>query len=272
MPGDGTAATGASCSAVHGVSIALGDHDLRLDDGAGGDVISAMSEGSGVLNLDAAGNRPSADGAAAIVAEGRSRMRARRAARPFLIALDGASGAGKSTVAGLVARELDAAIVPSDDFFAAGITDSGWAALDARGRAAAAIDWRRLRRDALEPLLAGKVAAWYPFDFASGIRSDGTYPMAAEAVVLAPRDMIVVEGAYSCRPELADLIDLAVLVVASPAERHRRIAARETDEDWTAAWHARWDAAEAFYFTAIRPGSSFDLVVRSDGSDDPGSR
>ena len=236
------------------------------------DVISAMSEGSGVLNLDAAGNRPSADGAAVIVAEARSRMRARRAARPFLIALDGASGAGKSTVAALVAQELDAAIVPSDDFFAAGITDSGWAALDARGRAAAAIDWRRLRREALEPLLAGKVAAWYPFDFASGIRADGTYAMVAEPVVLAPRDVIVLEGAYSCRPELADLVGLTVLIDASAAERRRRIGARETDQDWTAAWHARWDAAEAFYFTSIRPASSFDLVVRTDGSDDPGSR
>jgi para-aminobenzoate synthetase len=247
------------------------DHELVLDDRAGGDVISSLTEGSGVSSLDAAGNRPSADGAGAIVAEARSRMRLPRALRPFLIALDGPSGTGKSTVAASVARELDAAIVPSDDFFAAGITDSGWAALDAAGRAAAAIDWRRLRRDALEPLLAGTLAAWHPFDFAPGTRSDGTYPMAAEAVVLAPRDVIVVEGAYSCRPELADLIDLAVLVVASPAERRRRIAARETDQEWTAAWHARWDAAEAFYFTSIRPAESFDLVVRTDRSDDPGS-
>lgn len=249
----------------------MGDHELLLDDGAGGDVTSAVGEGWGESDLDAAGDPHSADAAAAIVAEARSRMRARRAGRPFLIAVDGPSGTGKSTVAASVAHELDAAIVPSDDFFAAGITDSGWAALDAAGRAAAAIDWRRLRRDALEPLLAGTVAAWHPFDFASGTRSDGTYPMAAEAVVLAPRDVIVVEGAYSCRPELADLIDIAVLVVASPAERYRRIAARETDQEWTAAWHARWDAAEACYFTSIRPAESFDLVVRTDRSDDPGS-
>jgi uridine kinase len=90
--------------------------------------------------------------------------------------------------------------------------------------------------------------------------------MAAEPVVLAPRAVIVLEGAYSCRPELADLIDLTVLVVAAPAERRRRIAGRQTDKEWTDTWHARWDAAEAYYFTNVRPPSSFDLVVRSDGS------
>jgi uridine kinase len=209
---------------------------------------------------------PSASAASTIVSEVRDRMKARRDTTPFVVALDGASGAGKSTVATLLAHELDAAIIQSDDFFAAEITDAGWAALDSRGRAAAAIDWRRLRREALEPLRAGRVAAWHPFDFASGTRAHGTYAMAAEPVVLAPRAVVVLEGAYSCRRELADLIDLTVLVVAAPTERRRRIAERETDEEWTAAWHARWDAAEAYYFGNVRPPSSFDLVVRSDGS------
>jgi uridine kinase len=229
-------------------------------------------QGSSVSRPDGSEVLHSARAADAIVAEVRSRLQARRDAAPFLVALDGASGAGKSTVAALAARGLDAAIVPSDDFFAAGITDSDWAALDARGRASAAIDWRRLRREALEPLLAGKVAAWHPFDFASGIRPDGTYAMAAEPVLLAPRDVVVLEGAYSCRPELAELIDLAVLIEASGAERRRRIGARETDPKWTDAWHARWDAAEEDYFTNVRPASSFDLVVRTEGSDDPGPR
>ena len=131
-----------------------------------------------------------------------------------------------------------------------------------------AIDWRRLRQEALEPLLAGKVASWHPFDFAAGNRSDGTYAMAAEPVERTPRRVIVLEGAYSCCPELADLIDLTVLVVAPMAERQRRIAEREVDHEWTDAWHARWDAAEEYYFTNIRPASSFDLVIRSDESQD----
>jgi uridine kinase len=210
--------------------------------------------------------RPSVRAAAsAVVAEVRSRTRDRRGTGPFVVGFDGASGAGKSTIAALVARDLDAAVVESDDFFAAEITDAGWAALDGRGRADAAIDWRRLRREALEPLLAGRVASWHPFDFA-GLRPDGTYPMAPEPVVRAPRGVIVLEGAYSCRPELTDLIDLTVLVDAPVNDRRRRIADRETNQEWTDAWHARWDPAEEHYFTEVRPASSFDLVVGSDPS------
>jgi uridine kinase/Ser/Thr protein kinase RdoA (MazF antagonist) len=221
-------------------------------------------KGSTNAGPDDHGTRPSVRAAAsAVVGEVRSRLRDRRDRARFLVGLDGASGAGKSTVAALVARDLDAVVIESDDFFAAEITDAGWAALDGRGRAEAAIDWRRLRREALEPLLTGKVASWHPFDFA-GIRPDGTYPLAAEPVVRTPRDVVVLEGAYSCRPELADLIDLTVLVVAPVDERRRRIADRETNQEWTDAWHARWDPAEEYYFTEVRPASSFDFVVPSD--------
>jgi uridine kinase len=180
---------------------------------------------------------------------------------PILVALDGGSGAGKSTLALLVAQALDAALVPSDDFFAAHITDAEWEARTPEERAADAIDWRRLRREALELLLAGKPARWHAFDFEAGIRADGTYAMRTDFVVREPRAVIVLDGAYSTRPELADLIDLAVLVEAPAPVRHQRLAARE-DAAFLAAWHERWDAAEAFYFTQVRPPAAFDLVVR----------
>jgi uridine kinase len=202
-----------------------------------------------------------ADAASVIVAEVRRRMRDRQGRAPFLVALDGGSGSGKSTLTALVAADLDGAIVESDDFFAAEITDAEWDAMAPRERAAAAIDWRRLRREALEPLLAGTAASWHPFDFAAGTRPDGTYPMAREVATRGPASIIVLDGAYSARPEISDLIDLAVLVDVPTSERHRRIALREDDKAFLAAWHARWDAAEDYYFTHVRPASSFDLVV-----------
>jgi uridine kinase len=178
----------------------------------------------------------------------------------MLVAIDGGSGSGKSTLAAAVAAELDAVIVPSDDFFAADITDAEWDAFSASERAANAIDWRRLRAEALEPLLAGRVATWQPFDFEAGTRPDGTYAMSAQVVTRRPASVIVLEGAYSGRPELADLIELDVLVDVPTEERHQRLASRE-EETFRDAWHARWDAAEDFYFAEVRPASSFDLVV-----------
>jgi para-aminobenzoate synthetase len=193
------------------------------------------------------------------------RVRAARGA-PVLIAIDGPSGSGKSTIAARVARALNAALVPSDDFFAAEITDAEWDARGAAERAADAIDWRRLRREALEPLRAGRRAIWHPFDFDAGARPDGSYAMRLEPAVREPAETIAVEGAYAARPELSDLIDLAVRIDAPETVRRRRLAAREHPE-FLARWHARWDDAEAWYFTRVRPASSFDLVL-STASDD----
>ena len=188
-------------------------------------------------------------------------------ARPLLVAIDGASGSGKSTLAALVAARLGATIVPSDDFFSAQLTDADWAARGPAERAASAMDWRRLRAEALEPLLAGRPARWYRCDFSAGTRPDGTYGFSAQAEVREPKPVVLVEGAYACRPELADLIDWSVIVDVPMEVRHRRLARRE-DARFLAAWHARWDAAEQWYFSRVRPESAFDRVVTNVGSNE----
>jgi uridine kinase len=190
------------------------------------------------------------------------RLQAGRA-MPLLVALDGPSGAGKSTLAELLAQQLGAVHIPSDDFFAAEVTDAGWDARDPAARARDAIDWRRLRSEVLKPLLAGQPARWHAFDFEAGLRPDGTYGMQTAWTERQPAAVIVLDGAYSTRPELLDLIDLSVLVDVPLAVRHARLAAREA-ADFMAAWHARWDAAEAHYFTHVRPPDSFDLVVTTE--------
>ena len=188
------------------------------------------------------------------------RRRVARHGVPFLIALDGGSGSGKSTLALKIADRLNAVMVQSDDFFAAEITDVEWDARSAEARARDGIDWRRLQSEVLEPLLAGQPARWHAFDFVAGQRPDGTYPMSADFTERAPADIIVLDGAYSTRPELADLIDLSILVDVPIEERHKRLASRE-DAGFLEAWHARWDGAEQHYFTHVRPASAFDLVV-----------
>ncbi len=79
----------------------------------------------------------------------------------------------------------------------------------------------------------------------------------------SPARMVIVDGsAYSSRSELADLLDLTVLVNAPQTERSRRLAVRE-DAAFLKAWHARWDAAEEHYFGHLRPPTAFDLVFEA---------
>ena len=122
-------------------------------------------------------------------------------------------------------------------------------------------DWRRLRESVIEPLLAGSPARWYAFDFESGLRPDGTYGTQTDPIERKPADVILLEGAYTACPELADLVDLTILVDVPIEERHARLEARE-DKDFLEEWHRRWDPVESHYYTQVRPRSSFDLVVK----------
>lgn len=185
-------------------------------------------------------------------------------AHRLVVAIDGRSGSGKSTVAEAVAQDIDAVIVPCDDFFAANVSDAEWDRRTPEQRAADAIDWRRLKREAIEPLRTGRPARWLAFDFLAGPRSDGTYPLQRTPREFAPKPVVLLDGAYSARPELADILDLSVLVEAAPATRQARLAAREA-ADFLREWHVRWHSAEEYYFGHVRPPSAFDLVLQTDG-------
>ena len=87
--------------------------------------------------------------------------------------------------------------------------------------------------------------------------------MQTELTVRPPAPVIILDGAYSARPELADLIDLAVLVEAPAAVRQERLAARE-EAHFLEEWHTRWNQAEDYYFSLVRPPASFDLILRGD--------
>ena len=181
----------------------------------------------------------------------------------LVVAIDGRSGSGKTTVAEAVAQAIGAVIVPCDDFFAANVSDAEWDRRTPEQRAADAIDWRRLKREAIEPLRTGRPARWYAFDFLAGPRGDGSYPLRRAPTELVPKPVVLLDGAYSARPELADVLDLRVLVEAAATTRDARLAAREAPE-FLRQWHARWDLAEEYYFGRVRPPSAFDVVLHTD--------
>src|SRR5262249_34118323 len=108
---------------------------------------------------------------------------------------------------------------------------------------------------------AGIDARWHAFDFMSGTREDGTYAMLTTETVRSAAPVIILDGAYASRPELADLIELTVLVDTPARVRHARSTRRDAPA-FLRAWHERWDAAEEYYFSQVRPPSAFDIILR----------
>jgi uridine kinase len=186
--------------------------------------------------------------------------RAAHDADVLVLAIDGHGAAGKSTIAAAVAEATRAALVHTDDFFDPGPEPGGphrsRLGVPAGGSPpieqalSGYYDWRRLRAQALEPLRAGRGAAFRRFDWERGSGLNGT-------VTVAPSALILLEGVFSAAPELSDLVDRAVFVDTRSRERLRRLRALVTPEEWDDDWLI----AEQAYFDVIRPPSSFDLIV-----------
>ncbi|UNK16332.1 (d)CMP kinase [Paenibacillus sp. N3/727] len=174
---------------------------------------------------------------------------------PLVVSLDGGSGAGKSTLAAEVASHLGATVIQCDDFFAATITDDEWDTYTTEQKCRLCIDWQRMRTEALLPLLAGENAQYCPFSFSS---SNG---LASNLVVKEPSEVIILDGIYSSLLELTDVVHFTILVDVLPNVRRHRHNLREGNED--VAWHRRWDPAEDYYFSVLRPRTSFDLIVNN---------
>jgi len=161
-----------------------------------------------------------------------------------VLAVDGPSGAGKTTLADELLAELEltapgtSALVRMEDLY------PGW-----DGLAAALV---RLRDEVLRPLLAGRAAEYRRWDWAAddwGARRD----------VVPPRPVTVVEGVGAGALATAPMLSALVFVDAPSALRHARAMARD-GEGYRPYWQ-RWADQEHAYFSRDRPGDRADACL-----------
>lgn len=174
--------------------------------------------------------------------------------RPVVIAIDGPSCSGKSILATAVALRSGASILEGDDFYRDTLPSLSAAQREAMSDAAvvdAVIDWERLRDEGLLPLRAGHPATFQPYDWET---DDGRL---AAPKTIPTTDLIIIEGVYAARPELAELVDITVYLGVDPRTRAERYAEREDDPEWVRFW----ERGEAHYFRVVRPPASFDLQL-----------
>ena len=175
------------------------------------------------------------------------------AGRTTLVAIDGLTCAGKSTLAGQVADALqDAAVVGLDGFYRP-LAAEERATLGPKESYDRYLDWERLIRDVLVPLSRHSRARYRRYDWVTNAL--------AEWHEIEPRGVVIVEGVYSTRPELRPYFSVMVYVDAPRKVRLARLLARGYAD---ISWVDHWIAAEDWYVEHVRPARQVALVV--DGS------
>ena len=164
---------------------------------------------------------------------------ARRTGPFTTVGIGGPGAAGKSTLARLIATEVDDAQIVSTDEFWNGST----------------FDLDRLRRSVLDLLLAGETVAYDGWDWAAKESRPGR--------VVRPSGVVIIEGVCALHQMFRD--DLAVRVwVDTPAEvRLARGVARD-GESSRSTWLDVWMPNEAAYIDRDDPVSCAQFVI--DGS------
>jgi uridine kinase len=155
-----------------------------------------------------------------------------------VVAIDGRGGAGKSTLARLLAESWPAAVViEMDDFHD---------------------DRERLLKGVLEPLKADRPGRYQRYDWAEG-RLAEWHDVSAAAIVL-------LEGVYASSELLRDCYDYAIWVECPYEVRLQRGVDRDGGGMRT-TWVEHWMPAEDRYVDQERPDVRADLVL--DGTGDP---
>lgn len=170
----------------------------------------------------------------------------RRRTGPLIVAIDGRSASGKSTLAGRLAGALpDAAVVHTDDL--------AWHE--------PLFEWAHLLRDGiLRPARDGGGVSFTPPVW----RERGR-----QGAIEAPASTrtLVIEGVGAAHRSTADLIDLRIWVqsdrlLAEQRGLARDIAAGENgDPEASRAFWREWDKAECRYLAEDRPWERADLIV-----------
>lgn len=158
---------------------------------------------------------------------------------PLLVAIDGRCGSGKSTLAEQLRRETGCALFHMDDFF----LPPSLRTAQRLSQPGENVDHQRFREEVLLPVRRGQTVTYRPYRCR-------TQSLDAP-VVVEPRPLTVVEGAYACHASLWDAYHLRVFLTTSPDRQLRRLEAR-CGAAGLRQFREQWIPLEEAYFSAFQ--------------------
>ena len=164
-----------------------------------------------------------------------------------LIAIEGGSASGKTTLSQLLSRVYDCNVFHMDDFFLRPEQRTEARFAQAGGN----IDHERFLEEVLLPLSQGKTVQYSAFDCS-------TFTL-RPAVEIAPKGLNIIEGAYSMHPQLAQYYDFSVFLSITPQLQRKRIERRNSPE-MAQRFFDTWIPFEHTYFEATDPAARCSMI------------
>lgn len=168
----------------------------------------------------------------------------------FIVAVDGRCASGKTTLAAALSERLGCDVIHTDDFYLQPHQRTTERYAEPGGN----LDRERLIATVLQPLRRGEGASYCPFICRT--MSFG------EKIHLKSKGIYIVEGSYSCHPEMRKYYDLTVFVTTDSNTQSERIKNRNGTERLH-DFLTKWIPLEEKYFAAFEVESKADAVIRS---------
>lgn len=172
---------------------------------------------------------------------------------PFILAIDGRCASGKTTLAGELQKRQACNVIHLDDFYLPFEKRTA----EQMAKPGGNIDFERLREEVLLPLRQGKSTSYQPYN----CHTNQFFP----ARELDSRLVTIVEGSYSCHPELKDFYDFCIFMDITPELQRKRLQDRNFSmlEDFLKIWIPR----EEYYFNTCHVREYCDLIIDNGGEE-----
>lgn len=166
------------------------------------------------------------------------------------VAIDGRCGSGKSTFGELLSKEFDCNLFYMDDFFLPPEKRTTERLNEPGGN----VDRERFLEEVLIPTAKGEDVFYKVYDC-------GTKTF-KEPVKITPKKVVIIEGSYSCHPDLFDFYDLHIFLTVSLETQIKRIINRNGKED-AENFKNKWIPLEEKYFEHFRIEEKCELVFET---------
>ena len=169
--------------------------------------------------------------------------------RPFLIAIDGPCGSGKSTLGASLAKELNASLFHMDDFFLQPHQRTEERLSEPGGN----VDYERFKEEVLDHIADADGVTFRPFSCSKWQLTD--------AVTVPYNDIVLVEGSYSHHPYFKDAYNVKIFLEISLEEQKKRIIARDGEAIWP-MFEEKWIPMENRYFETFKISENSHYIAK----------